>query len=188
MRQDIRTIPVILVMTEGKTERVYLDHLRERGANYSLRIQSADGGGPLKMVKKCHTMFRTMAMDRGNGDRAVCVMDVDQHTEEEFRAAKAYAENNHILLLVSNPCFEVFFLYHYKRDVRPMSSRDMKAELSKYINGYREAGDYWGILSEKRKEALMRIKGYIFQPEMVGGTDVGSEIYLLFDMLEELRG
>ena len=51
MKQFKKLIPNIFILTEGETEKIYLNHLKQRGHNYSLHIQSYGRNDPLKMVK-----------------------------------------------------------------------------------------------------------------------------------------
>ena len=113
MKQFMKLIPNIFILTEGETEKIYLNHMKERGCNYSLHIQVFGGNDPLKMVKRCNDVFKNRAMSRKMGDHAFCVMDVDYCDTDEFRKAYDYAERNGIRIVLSNPCFEVFFLLHF---------------------------------------------------------------------------
>lgn len=62
MKQFMKLIPNIFILTEGETERIYLNHLKQRGSNYSLHIQVFGGNDPFKMVKRCNEVFKSRSM------------------------------------------------------------------------------------------------------------------------------
>ena len=74
MKQFKELIPNIFILTEGETEKIYLNHLKQRGHNYSLHIQSYGRNDPLKMVKRCNEIFRNRGMSVRRGDYAFCVV------------------------------------------------------------------------------------------------------------------
>jgi len=187
MKQLKKLIPNILILTEGETERIYLNHLKERGSNYSVHIQVYGGNEPLKMVKRCNEIFRTRSMSRKMGDHGFCVMDVDYCTKDDFKRAYDYAEKNNITIILSNPCFEVFFLLHYTEEIPEISSREMKAEISRYIPEYRETGDYWRLLLKNQKVALGRSRGYELDTDAIFNGKMGTNVWELFDLTMRLK-
>jgi len=52
-------------------------------------------------------------------------------------------------LLLSNPCFEIWYLLHYQPQNAELSSSRCLSELEKHINGYKK-----GILNASLKEVL----------------------------------
>ena len=126
-------------------------------------------------------------MNRRNGDVAVCVLDVDQNTLEDLKDAMEYAKKKNILLVVSNPCIEVFFMLHFKKDVPNVSSSEMKKLIGNHIKGYSETGDYWNILLKNKYQAIERTRSYLLDIETLNQSIVGSNIYELFDRIERMK-
>ena len=187
MKQPRKLIPNIFILTEGETEKIYLSHLKERGSNYSIHIQVYGGNEPLKMVKRCNEIFRNRSMSRRMGDYAFCMMDVDDCTLDDFRKAYDYAKKNNIGIILSNPCFEIFFLLHFTDNVPELSSKEMKAEVSKYISGYRETGDYWHTLLKNQNIALNRSRKFELDADEIFTGMIVTNIWELFDLTVRLK-
>lgn len=96
------------VFTEGQvTEPLYLQllrqYLRPKYATFSIH---AIGGEPSKVLKE----YRK-ARQREDFDRAILIIDVDQHDrlEETLRECKSSTD---VDAVVSSPCFELWLLWH----------------------------------------------------------------------------
>ena len=98
-----------------------------------------------------------------------------------------YAKTHNILLIVSNPCIETFFMLHFKEKVPNLSSAEMKEKLSEHIKNYKETGDYWHLLSDMRMKAIERTRGFTLCKESLEQGIIGSNIYELFDLLEKMK-
>ena len=121
------------------------------------------------------------------GDHAFCVMDVDNCKDDDFREALKYSEKNRIQIILSNPCFEVFFLLHFIDEIPNLSSKEMKKELSNHIDGYRETGDYWNYLLNNQSDALKRSSSYQLESDSVINGILGTNVWVLFDLVERLK-
>lgn len=96
------------VFTEGRvTELQYLEKLRQR-----IRPQDAEfkfikiGKDPSAIYKRC---LRVLKQD--NFDQGIIVVDVDQHERLEEMLDDC-RRSPHVNALVSNPCFELWLLWH----------------------------------------------------------------------------
>ena len=187
MKHLKKLIPNIFVLTEGETEKIYLNHLKQRGHNYSLHIQSYGRNDPLKMVKRCNEIFRNRGMSVRRGDYAFCVMDVDNCKDDDFREALQYSDKHRIQIILSNPCFEVFLLLHFTDNIPRLTSKEMKKELSNYIDGYRETVDYWNFLMEYQPDALKRSRCYHLENDSVTNGILGTIVWAIFDLVERLK-
>ncbi|MEM6803945.1 MAG: RloB family protein [Bacteroidota bacterium] len=109
--QKRRTNPVFYVFCEGKTEKLYLELLN--------RIFS--------------TKIRPILLGQGISDdlisRNLEHRDYDLHKDETFaiydldvESVNASLSKISTILLVSNPCIELWFLLHYKDQTRNISS------------------------------------------------------------------
>ena len=179
-------IPNVFVLVEGRTEETYINHLKERGCNYSLHVERFNGNQPLKMVKRCASRFRERGMDRRYGDLAFCVFDVDDNSLEDLVRASEYAEKHHISLIVSNPCFEIFFLFHFTDGLPLNSASETKSLVCEHIKGYTETMDCWHILLKKKDGAVERTRRYGGIADIEQGV-AGTNIWMLFDALTDLR-
>lgn len=116
-RRQRRERPHGLVVTEGKvTEIQYLEQLRQVLPRTAATFTACgDGTDPLRVVKRA-VKERT----RRDYDWVVCLVDCDEHAtlEEAF----ALARREGVEVLVSNPCFEVWLLWHQEDWRRPGST------------------------------------------------------------------
>lgn len=97
-----------VVFTEGLvTEPQYLEllrqHLRPRHATFSIKPIGKD---PSRILTECRKAER-----RGDFDRAILVVDVDQHhkLDEVLRDCRS---STSVDAIVTNPCFELWLLWH----------------------------------------------------------------------------
>lgn len=109
------------MVTEGVTEQEYLERLRQRIRSRHVALDIKDGGGePSRVLKECKKSLRS-----GDYDGAVIVVDVDQHAALDTVLTECRSSG--ITAIVTNPCFELWLLWH---------SEDQRA----YI-GPRKAGE-----------------------------------------------
>lgn len=123
----------VLVICGGcRTEKDYLDGLKYRTRNPAVSITVvAKGVDPEKLVRYACAK-RTAAPD--DFDEVWCVTDVDAFPLEP---AIRLAEEKGISLAVSNPCFEVWLIYHHGDVFRELvDANDAMAELRRYVPRY----------------------------------------------------
>ncbi|RJQ71502.1 RloB domain-containing protein [Pseudonocardiaceae bacterium YIM PH 21723] len=125
----------ILIVTEGTvTEPSYFrrlaTHLRETG----VLVRGADvigvGMDPLRIVQRAEQEAGDSVGRRDGFDSVWCVFDVDAHR----RLHKAVAEAGRLgyRLAISNPCIEIWLLWHYADCVEPMTARSLQAALARH--------------------------------------------------------
>lgn len=179
-------IPNVFILVEGRTEETYLRHLKERGCNYSVHIERFNGNQPLKMVKRCSARFKEKGMHRIDGDRAFCVFDVDNNPLEDLEKALEYALKHDISVIISNPCFEAFFLLHFVETVPLENAQYIKSVTAQYIEGYCETMDCWKKLLDQKEKAIRRARKFNGLDDIRNGVS-GTNIWILFDVLEQMR-
>jgi hypothetical protein len=121
-RQERRRI---LIVAEGEqTEPEYFEGLakyaRATGVNVFAAHTVGLGRDPLALVREA--IRRRKAADRDEYDEVWCVCDVDAH--DTLHRALTEARRNAVLMAVTNPCFELWLLWHY-RDYRRVTSKDL---------------------------------------------------------------
>lgn len=67
-------------------------------------------------------------------DHVWCVVDVDDHTT--LNEALLLARRNGVNLIVSNPCFEIWLLWHYQDFTSQTNRFDLPKKLNSRIPGY----------------------------------------------------
>lgn len=94
------------MVTEGVTEREYLERLRQRIRSRHVALDIKVGGGePSRVLKECRKALRAEKYDG-----AVIVVDVDQH--DALDAVLTECRSSGITAIVTNPCFELWLLWH----------------------------------------------------------------------------
>lgn len=123
----------MLIVGEGADEKAYLDYLKGeligRGAGLSITTKNAKGKGAKGVIdwtirQASHAQYDTVA--------ALFDTDKDWSTAVEKRA-KAH----NIVLLKSDPCFEVMMLrlIGEKPNYNPDNSSPLKSQFSRYVKG-----------------------------------------------------
>ncbi|WP_114953111.1 RloB family protein [Sphingomonadaceae bacterium KCTC 52780] len=140
----------ILIVSEGaKTEGLYLSLLiREHGAsNVSVDLYGREcGTDPLSVVEFARQKFTS----DGDYDFCYCLIDRDSHPVERFTRALEICEDTDkksgkrsFSAIVSYPCIEVWFLFHFVYRRAPFTSTGNKSpagavisELKKFLPRY----------------------------------------------------
>ncbi len=183
------SLPTILIVTEGFTEKNYLERLRERDAGYSVIVKRSPEQRPDKILKYCEAQVQERDLELGVQDAAYCVFDTDYTPESKLQEILDRARKKGIKVILSKPCFEVFFLLHFTNNVDMLAvPKDAKEELGNYLEGYSETEDYWKKLLPMQQEAIARSRRFTL-PEKISMKKCvnGTNIYELFDELERRK-
>lgn len=121
----------VLIVTEGvKTEIQYLEgliqHLRTSG--FSVRSAQTRGVGrdPLSVLAAARAM---RLADRDGYDQVWVVVDVDDH--DSLSHCIIEGSKAGIPVIISNPCFEVWLLWHFQDHASHQDSRGLSSLLTK---------------------------------------------------------
>lgn len=95
-------------------------------------------------------------LDLSEGDVAICVFDILGNDLENLDEAFSLAESNGIMLALSNPCFELLYLLHFRDVDHAMNCQEVQELLGKFIVKYCKTEDYRNILMPKLKGAMKR--------------------------------
>lgn len=156
---------VIVISAEGrnKTETLYLKNFNSE----NVRIHFATGGAtdPVNMVKELIHECEEQEIDGELGDRAYCIIDSDlkadkdQKIKEADQEAKKYSKYN-MEVIVSNPCFEVWFLCHFGYSTKQYQSNDeVLKDLECKISGYsKNRSDIYELLCSHQSTAIKNAK------------------------------
>ncbi len=139
----------MLIVCEGAiTEPQYLLGFTRACRNPRVRIEVSDEHGDPKFLVETAKQRKKQAEEdaaREHDDNLAfdsvwCVCDVDDH--HRLTDAKHMARDNEIDLAVSNPCFELWLLLHF-RDSPGMQHRDkIRAMLRAEVPDYDKHVDY----------------------------------------------
>lgn len=110
----------VLIVTEGtETEEQYfgilVQHLKATGVRHWPMTRHGVGRDPLRVLKAA--VSRRDAADLESFDSVWVVVDVDQHAT--LTSCLKEAEKEGVSVVVSNPCFEIWLLWHLRDHRRP---------------------------------------------------------------------
>lgn len=106
-------------------------------------------------------------IDINKGDRVYCVFDSDPASNPAEKIKQAFdiikgSKEKGLNCIFSNPCFEVWFVMHYKNPPYGKTAEQMKDIIGKIIQDrekledYKETTDIFNILAAHHEEALNR--------------------------------
>ena len=153
---------IIFIATEGKnkTEKLYFKKFNSD----KVQIRFAKGGStdPVNMVSELLSECKDMGYDPKAGDTAYCVLDSDfvASKNKQIAVADKKAEENELSLIVSSPCFEIWYLCHYDYSTKAFSSNEeVIDELRKRIPQYdKNMEDMYELLRLSLKNAIKNAK------------------------------
>lgn len=185
--------PRILVLCEGKiTEPEYFDALRREEHNRLVDVIIDDEGGVPKTIVERAVLLRRQAHreakrsrdDNLMYDEVWCVFDVDEHPR--VADARQQARDNQIRIAVSNPCFELWLLLHFREQNAHIHRRALTSLLRKYINQYDKHVPF-ELLRPGYVEAVKRAK--VLQRRGIengdGGGNPSTGVYILTERIIE---
>ncbi len=131
----------IVVATEGKaTEPEYLKAFNRIYENPSVRIVLIPvGGDPRTVVERAIEEKEESKHDPlAKHDTYWAMFDRDSHPR--YEEARDLARGNNILLATSNPCFELWGVFHYQEQNAPIDRHQCQRKLEKLCPDYNSSG------------------------------------------------
>ena len=124
--------PQVIVVTEGeKTEPQYIYGFLRIHRAPNVRVEGT-GFDPQGVVEKAIELKKSL----GRGTRADvwAVFDRDEHLR--FKEALELAHRNDIRVAVSNPCFELWAVFHYQDQAAYIDRRHCQCLLARLCESY----------------------------------------------------
>lgn len=172
-QQKRKIKPVILIITEGsKTEPMYFDNFRTRQTNIDVRIvgNKSDGAKTdydhLLDKAVAYKKEEQISIEYGDSTWIVADGDIDFKTQgaldtknKKLLHAREKARSKDIEIIISNPCFEFWYLLHFMYSTKHFNDyRSVQAELNKYIPNYEKSKDIYSQLSSYTVKAAEHAK------------------------------
>jgi len=142
----------LLVVCEGSvTERSYIRGFERWACNATVEVDIPPRhGDPRYLVEKARDQSqaaRDAARSEGDPfllyDDTWCDFDRDEHPQ--FADACQMARDNGILLAVSNPCFELWLLLHFRESPGMRERQELQRMMRQYLPGYRKRLDFAAV-------------------------------------------
>ena len=107
---------IILIADEGHnmTESKYLKSFDD--VLFTLRFVSDRSTDPVNLMNSLVNKAKELELSEEYGDMAFCLIDADVNPNKDSQvrqADKIAAKSKIVSLIVSNPCFEIWFLCHH---------------------------------------------------------------------------
>lgn len=101
-----------------------------------------------------------MGLDLQDDDVAYCVFDtdIDSNKNKIIEEAIRLAMKNHIKIITSSPCIELWFLLHYDYTTANMSSESVIKRLKKFYPQYEKNVNIYPDIIENLDTAIKRAK------------------------------
>ena len=161
--------PVILIVTEGsQTEPKYFEHYRTRQTNIDIRVvgsrSSAGETDYISLIRKAIEYQAKNDLSVSNGDSVWVVADGDvnhnnpdpvTNKNQQLMKARKMANSKNIQIVISNPCFELWYLLHFQYTTRYLKNYSaVRAMLVNYLPDYEKSEDVFSLLAPHTEEAL----------------------------------
>ena len=176
----VRDLYFIAIIAEGKEECIYLDYIKSivnKAATVKLNIEilnrhynkekiALSDSHPLKRLDAlkewCDTIQKISLTE--DEEWIICDRDNGSFTNDQYDKLLADAEKRGIHVIVSNPAFQIWLLFHFVKDITPLRLDDypmskdrlkiVESELKKYVSGYKHGSLEIEPFSEHIRDAM----------------------------------
>jgi len=158
----------ILIVSEGsKTEPIYFNSLKR---NLQLSMAEVkvvgEGAAPITVVdraielRKERTRLARMSLTKAAYEVVYCVVDVEAPIAESLSRAVVKARDNNLEIVLSNPCFEYWYILHFRKTGAPYTtSREVKSALRQEHPAYNESDTtIFDVVYPKTDDAIKHSK------------------------------
>lgn len=135
----------ILIMCDGESEVTYFEKLGKLYDISNLKAVEHGCSGADVILRKTKMAVeqdrKRMSRSNAPSDRIAIVTDLDGNRTPKCELdtlMKGCRENN-FELYISNQCFEVWLINHYKKATTPMSAKEAVEELDSCTKGYKKS-------------------------------------------------
>lgn len=156
--------PTILIVCEGRvTEPEYLRDFYSDLKNPRVKIHFGNGEAvPLTIVRTARDLRRDAEeqarRERDDNlayDEVWCVFDIDDHPR--IPEAQQMARDNDLRLAISNPCFELWLLLHFREPPGAKHRHDLQSMLTEHLPDYKKRVNF-SLVSQGYDAAVKRAK------------------------------
>lgn len=133
----------------------------QNNKDYRVRFTSSTETDPVGIVASAVQYIQSEELDLKNGNLAFCAVDTDTDISKQgqINQARKLAEKNGVELLLSNPCFEIWFLQHFRYSTKSYASNDeVIRDLTTYIPGYKKNANVYDLIAHAQEHAVKRAK------------------------------
>jgi hypothetical protein len=185
--------PTILVISEGKeTEPEYLYGFVRACHNPRVKVEVVHKHGDPKFLvenakRRKESADQAAAREEDENlayDAVWCVFDVDANARAAIAAAEQLAQRSGIGTAISNPCFELWLLLHFRENPGMQDRAKMQMMLSNHVPQYDKHVDY-ATYSAGYEQAVARATRMAESAEKDGdsGRNPTTGVYKLTELI-----
>jgi hypothetical protein len=170
--------PIFLVFCEGKTEKAYVNFLKQK-YHLPIKIVAKDTG---QSISEKFIRNHKREIQRGNyskEDKVFLMYDID--SAEILTRLRNIPET---IILASNPCIELWFLIHYRNQNAHISSSQCVHDLKEFNPEYEKGKlnrNLESAFDSGQSEAVRRAEGKIEY------SNPSSTVYKFIQELESVK-
>ena len=192
-RAVLTPAPRVVIVTEGAlTEPQYLNSFNDIHTDKSIKLVIRPAkGDPRRVVDWAVKEKESLLGDSlAAQDTVWAVFDRDAHPR--FAEAVDRAKANGIRLAISNPCFEIWGVFHYRDYDAHVHRHDCQRELTSHCPGYSDSGskvfDDSAAIENSYRDAVARAKNSRKRRREEGRPDgnPSTRVYLLTEHILKL--
>lgn len=146
----------ILIAAEGKnaTEKNYFSSFCKAHVGFVIHFVKKGSTDPENMMNDLDDAWERENLNSDNGDKGYIVLDLDC-SEKKANLIKRLS-SQHGKFIVSNPCFEVWFLMHFQCSTHSFANCSEVIEaLRKHIPGYQKNFDVYSIIEQRLDDTAL---------------------------------
>jgi len=142
---------VLLIICEGATEKNYFDNFNKREwRSITIKTPETNTTDPVGLINYAISQKKYI-----NPDITWCVFDGNTHSQETINKSIKKADQK-INIIISVPCFEIWFLLHFNHYECCLNKDDTIELLKKYIKNYKKPQNVYKLISDKTEKAINR--------------------------------
>lgn len=182
----------VLVVCEGQvTEPNYLNRIRNHYRNALVDVTVRGEGADPKIVVETAVEMKKLAEREARRardeflkyDQVWCVFDRDEH--RRFEDAVQQARAHEIQLAISNPCFELWILLHFRDERGHIERHRVQAACRELMPGYQREAPF-DVLAPLYGDAVRRAKA-LSQWQLEQGRPNGNPTTQVHELTETIR-
>lgn len=150
-QEKVRDYSLFAIATEGSErepdyfrlfdgiDRIKVDIIEPEFSDEENGQEKRKSSSPSKVLEKVKTYIADNQLSAEDGDSLWCVIDVDRWPQEQINELHEFcSQKDNWHLVISNPCIEIWLLYHKRADLTGLgiqTAKDAKQALDKIEKG-----------------------------------------------------
>ena len=190
---------ILIVCEDGKSSPDYFDRLRKKLHLGTVNVKICGkecGSAPISVVgfaKEQKSEIKT-STTQDDYDEIFCVVDIDDHPRRQLQDAIQKARDNGLKLIISNPCFEYWYVLHFEKTGGSYTNRPELYKKLAILLGhkYEKSGcDFFETIYPRTKTAIDNAKailsGQWHNEEDLSECDPSTDVFRVAECLMDLK-